>query len=188
MPMTSGEVFRKQARERAAKKFGFQQRGPTQRKSPVAEPLPAAPKTPSSASEMGGAVDTGGPAKKYGVNEPLSYLGHFANDDVAAKGHNTGAKSIGAPGQSTGVARAGFRKLSGTAANRAGKALKYGDVNAADSKDTRDATTIDELPKPKYVVMAEERREEEEFKRMMTSMPTLKLPWMAVPSRRRKRK
>lgn len=59
------------------------------RRAPRPNADPWSPAAPSTADEMGGALDTGGPAKSYG----LDYMGHFANDDVMEKGHNTGAPS-----------------------------------------------------------------------------------------------
>ena len=68
------------------------------------------PHVTSTASDMGGAQDTGGPAKMYGDNTPLNYLGHFANDNVTTEGHNIGHKPKGAVTNPT-VAKAGYLKL-----------------------------------------------------------------------------
>lgn len=56
-------------------------------------------------------------------DDPLSpkkdaygYLGHFANDDVAAQGHNVGAKQIGTKEAGNGtVAKQGFKRIPGNA-------------------------------------------------------------------------
>ncbi len=78
---------------------------------------------------MGGAVDTGQPAKVYGVNapaDPLGYMGHFANDNVTAQGHNVGHKPKGVA-YFKGTAMRGYRKLPGTGANQIGHA-RFGDA------------------------------------------------------------
>jgi hypothetical protein len=95
------------------------------------------------------------PSKSYGLSEgdqgdPHGYLGHFANDSVVSQGHNVGAPK-GKSSEAHQVARAGFRRLPGTAANQIGHA-KYGDAH-------------DELPPPRHV--------REESRKMRESMPSM---------------
>lgn len=96
------------------------------------------------------------PSKSYGLNEgdqgdPHKYLGHLANDDVVSQGHNVGHKRTGTSTESHQIARAGFRRLPGTAANQIGHA-RYGDAH-------------DELPPPRHV--------REETRKMRESMPSM---------------
>ena len=59
-------------------------------------------------------------------NDDLDYMGHFANDEILHKGHNTGMKSTPQDAHVK-TARSGFRKLSGTAVNQIGHA-RYGEA------------------------------------------------------------
>jgi hypothetical protein len=98
------------------------------------------------------------PSKSYGLSEgdqgdPHKYLGHLANDSVVSQGHNVGAPK-GKSSEAHQVARAGFRRLPGTAANQIGHA-KYGDAH-------------DELPPPRHEREAQ-RKKREEFDKSMTS-------------------
>lgn len=60
------------------------------------------------------------------TNDDLGYMGHFANDDVMKRGHNSGMKKVGKAAV-TANAKKGYRKLPGTAANQIGHA-KFGDA------------------------------------------------------------
>jgi hypothetical protein len=60
------------------------------------------------------------------TNDDLGYMGHFANDDVMRRGHNSGMKKVGKAAV-TAHAKRGYRKLPGTAVNQIGHA-KFGDA------------------------------------------------------------
>jgi hypothetical protein len=79
------------------------------------------PSSATSAAAMGGAVGgEHGNSKSYGIDQgdqdnPHSYLGHFANDNVLAVGHNVGHKKKGGQAAVIGMAKKGYRKIPGTA-------------------------------------------------------------------------
>jgi hypothetical protein len=95
----------------------------------------AKPSKALTAQDSGGAVDTGGPAKSYGIDsgdqDPMGYLGHFGRDDVASRGHNKGHKKLGKTPLVKTVAPKGFRKLPGSASPQQGHA-RYGTMSEAE--------------------------------------------------------
>jgi hypothetical protein len=148
MPYDPEQVARQQAEQRASEREsaarakgatksplsssgGGGWTGAPKREPPRPNVDPWKPSAPVTADDLGGAKDTGQPAKSYGINSgdqdaPQKYLGHFANDSVAAAGHNAGKKPLGkATDTSKGVAKRGFRKLPGSASGIQGSA-RYG--------------------------------------------------------------
>lgn len=73
----------------------------------------------------------GGVITNDDLGEARGYLGHFAQDNVAAKGHNVGHKKIGKAPIVQSVAKRGFRKLPGSASPQQGRA-RFGTMSESE--------------------------------------------------------